>query len=162
MKNFFPLVAMFALAAATLTPMTANAQASDDHTVTVTISPINVLTVGADVNLVVNAAAAGSNPTVVTGNSNWSLTTNSAADMKVTAQSDVAMPTGLTLRTNLAAPAGGTSAGFQFLGTSPVDVVNDLVQVAGQNLLMTYEATATVAAALGSPAFVVTYTLTTQ
>ena len=162
MKNFFPIVVACAFVAAALMPAAAVAQATDNHTVTVTIQPINVLTVGADVNLVVGAAAAGSEPTVVQGTSDWSVTTNSASDMKVTAQTDVAMPVGLTLQANLAAPAGGSSAGFQFLGTSPVDVVNDLMQVTGQNLVMTYETSATVAAALGSPAFVVTYTLTTQ
>ena len=162
MKNFFPLVVACALAAATFMPTAASAQVTDAHTVTVTIQAINVLDVGNGVTLIVNGAAAGSQPTTVQGTTDWSLTTNSVSAMKVTAYTDAPMPAGLTLRSNLTAPAVGASQGFVALGTTPTDMVRNISQVAGQNLTMTYEASATVAALTGSPSFLVTYTLTTQ
>ena len=163
MKNFFPVIAACAFAAMTLMPTTANAQASDFHTVTINVAAINVLDVGSNVIININAANAGLDPAPVLGNSTWSMTTNSVGPMKVTAHTDAAMPTGLTLGASLAPPAGASApVGYVPLGLADQDVVNNISQVAGQNLALTYQAVATVAVASSSPSFVVTYTLTTQ
>ena len=71
------------------------------------------------------------------------------------------MPAGLTLSSNLVAPAAATSAGFLALGTVAVDVVTGITKLAQGSLGVTYKLDATPAAGVVTSATrVVTYTIT--
>jgi hypothetical protein len=70
------------------------------------------------------------------------------------------MPANITLSVHLAAPSGATSpAGQTTLTTTPVDLVTGITQTAASGLAVTYQLTATAAAAPTSGTRVVTYTL---
>jgi hypothetical protein len=71
------------------------------------------------------------------------------------------MAAGLTLSSNLSAPAGGTSAGSQSLSTVAVDLVTGITKLAQGSLGVTYTLSATAAAGVVSSATrTVTYTIT--
>lgn len=110
----------------------------------------------------VTTAVAGSQPTSNTDASSatWAVTTNQTGS-KVSGSIATAMPTGLTLSVNLAAPSGGTSAGMQPIGITAVDLVTGITQQAAASLAASYKLDATVAAGVvGSATKVVTYTIT--
>ena len=89
----------------------------------------------------------------------WAVTTNQSG-AKISASIPTAMPTGLTLSVNLAAPSGATSAGLTPLGTVAVDLVSTITKVAQLGMTATYELTATAAAGVvASSTKVVTYTI---
>ena len=88
------------------------------------------------------------------------MTTNQTG-AKITASIPAAMPAGLTLSANLAAPAGGTSAGLLPIGTVAVDLVTGITKVFAAGLSLTYQLDATAAAGVvPSSTRVVTYTIT--
>lgn len=162
MKYVRPLIAAAAIATMLL-PSTVAAQSNQaSHTVSVTVQAINVLAVGGNVSLTIDSATPGSEPDFDEGSSTYALTTNSAAAMKITAATDVAMPTGLTLSATMASPASGSSAGSVDLTNSAQDMVSGITQVTGANLSISYRATATVDAEVTSTDFTVTYTLTAE
>jgi len=151
----FLSIAGLALVAGNLQAQTAG------QTVTFQVDAINQISVAGSPSLVINAAVAGSAPTSVTSAGNtWSVTTNQST-AKITASIPTAMPTGLTLSANLAAPAGGTSAGLQALGTTSVDLVTGITKVAASALTLSYQLDATAAAGVvTSQIRSVTYTIT--
>src|SRR5262245_57955357 len=72
------------------------------------VQAINKNSVTGSPSLVINTATAGSQPTQATYNtSTYSITTNQA-DRKITASINSDMPSGVTLKVNLTAPAGGS------------------------------------------------------
>lgn len=135
---------------------------TDSQTVNFSIQAINEIDVAAGpVNLTVNTATAGSQPAAATAPSSYSITTNADADSKkITADLDAAMPAGVTLQVNVAAPSGGsTSAGTVTLTTSAVDVVTGIEAVAASGVAINYTLSATVAAVPVTNSRVVTFTI---
>src|SRR5688572_795875 len=80
------------------------------QTVTFAVSAINQISATGSPSLTVSTATAGSEPTAATdATSTWAVTTNQTGS-KISASIPSAMPTGLTLSVNMAAPTGGSSA----------------------------------------------------
>jgi hypothetical protein len=130
------------------------------QTVTFQVDAINQIAFSGSPSLVINTASAGVDPTAATAGATWAVTTNQTGS-KITASIGSAMPAGVTLSVNLAAPAGGTSAGAQALSTTAVDLVTGLTKVAQGALGVTYSLSATAAAGVvSSTSRTVTYTIT--
>jgi hypothetical protein len=130
------------------------------QTVTFQIDAINQISLSGSPSLVVNTASAGSDPTTATAAATWAVTTNQSG-AKITASIGSNMPAGLTLSVNLAAPAGGSSAGSQSLSTTAVDLVTGITKLAQSALGVTYTLDATPAAGVvSSTTRTVTYTIT--
>lgn len=151
-------VALGLLALATAS--TAQAQTAT-QTVTFAVSAINQIAFVGAPSLTIVTAVAGSAPTSVTNAlSTWAVTTNQTG-AKITASIPLAMPAGLTLSANLAAPLTATSAGFQPLGVAAVDLVTTITKLNQGALTVTYKLDATaVAGVVASQTRVVTYTIT--
>ncbi|MDI3543420.1 MAG: hypothetical protein PWP57_1025 [Candidatus Atribacteria bacterium] len=133
------------------------------QTVTYQVDAINEISVSGDPSaLTVSTATAGSEPDAVTDNSTTYAITTNETSKKITGAIDTAMPTGLTLEVNLAAPtAGGTSAGDVALSATAADLVTGIAQIAESGLGITYTLSATVAAGVVTSATkTVTLTLT--
>jgi hypothetical protein len=140
----------------------ASAQAQTaTQTVTFQVNAINQIAFAGSPTLTVSTATAGSAPTAATdASATWAVTTNQSG-AKITASIPSAMPVGLTLSANLAAPAGASSLGLKALGTVAVDVVTGLTKIAQGSLGVTYQLDATtVAGVVPSSSRVVTYTIT--
>lgn len=133
---------------------------STTQTVTFAVNAINQIAITGSPSLTVSTAVAGSQPTSATdATSAWAVTTNQTS-AKVSATIPTVMGTGLTLRVNLAAPAGATSAGSVALGTVAVDLVTVITKLAQGSLTATYGLDATAAAGVvASSTKVVTYTI---
>jgi hypothetical protein len=153
MKKLFASLAILVAATA------ASAQTAT-QVVTIQVNAINQIAFSGSPSIVINAAVAGNAPTSATASANWAVTTNQSG-AKITASIGSAMPAGLTLSANLAAPAGGTSAGSSALSTTAVDLVTGITKVAQGSLGVTYTLDATPAAGVvSSTTRTVTYTIT--
>jgi len=131
-----------------------------NQTVTFQVDAINQIAFTGSPSLVINTATAGSNPTAATAAATWAVTTNQTG-AKISASMGSAMPAGLTLTANLAAPTGATSAGAQSLSTTAVDLVTGITKIAEGALSVTYGLSATAAAGVvASTSRTVTYTIT--
>ncbi|MEO8620893.1 MAG: hypothetical protein ABI625_07500 [bacterium] len=130
------------------------------QTVTFAVNAINQIAFVGAPSLTITTAVAGSAPTSVTdATSTWAVTCNQTG-AKISANIPTAMPAGLTLSANLAAPAGATSLSFQALGTVAVDLVTGITKLAQGSLAATYKLDATAAAGVvTSSTKVVTYTI---
>ena len=116
------------------------------QTVTFAVNAINQIAFTGAPSLTITPAVAGSAPTSVTdATASWAVTTNQTG-AKITASIPLAMAAGLTLSSNLAAPAGATSAGFQALTTTAVDLVTGITKLGQGSLGVTYKLDATAAA----------------
>ena len=152
----------FAAAAALVIMAAPVAQAQTaTQTVTFAVNAVNQIAVTGTPSLTITTAVAGSAPTSVTdATATWAVTTNQST-AKITASIATAMPAGLTLSANLAAPTGGTSAGYTALGATAVDVVTGITKLAQGSLGISYKLDATAAAGVvASATRVVTYTIT--
>ncbi|HWH50128.1 MAG TPA: hypothetical protein VN651_01185 [Gemmatimonadaceae bacterium] len=129
--------------------------------VTFQVNAINQISVAGAPSLTINTAVAGSAPTSVTDNvSTWAVTTNQST-AKITGSLSAAMPAGLTLSANLAAPAGASSAGLTALSAGAVDLVTGITKLNASGLGLTYQLDATAAAGVvASSTRTVTYTIT--
>jgi hypothetical protein len=129
----------------TLTASLAFAANSDTITVNYEVQAINELNIDdASVTLTITTATPGQDPDQVTDSATYDITTNCAADAKkVTAAIDTDMPSGLTLKINMAAPTGGTSPGAVTLSSVAVDSLTALDAVSETNLNMTFSLDAT-------------------
>jgi CheY-like chemotaxis protein len=138
----------------------ANAQTAT-QTVTFQVDAINQVSVAGTPTLAISAAVAGGAPTSVTSTGNsWAVTTNQSG-AKITASIGSAMPAGVTLSANMAAPAGGTSAGYQALSTTAIDLVTGITKLNASGLSLDYKLDATTTAGVvASTTRVVTYTIT--
>ena len=130
------------------------------QTVTFAVNAINQIAFTGAPSLTITTAVAGSAPTSVTdATASWAVTTNQTG-AKITA-SIPAMPAGLTLSASLAAPTGGTSAGFLALSATAVVLVTGITKLAQGSLGVSYKLDATAAAGVVTSATrVVTYTIT--
>ncbi|MEP6999963.1 MAG: hypothetical protein ABI969_05765 [bacterium] len=130
------------------------------QTVTFAVNAINQIAFVGTPSLTITTAVAGSAPTSVTdASSTWAVTCNQTG-AKISANIPLAMPAGLTLSANLAAPAGATSASYQALGTVAVDLVTGITKLAQGSLAATYKLDATaVAGVVTTQTRVVTYTI---
>ena len=131
-----------------------------NHTVTVTVSTINELSItGGNFTLSISAATAGSNPTDATDNTttdlNW---TTNVASKKITVATNLGSPT-FTLKVVAQTVSGGTAAAEVTLSTTAADFVTGISTTIG-TCDLSYTAQATAAQGTGSDAHVVTYTLT--
>lgn len=151
------LTGLALLAAAT---SAASGQTTATQTITFQVDAINQINFLGGPSLVINTAAAGSNPTSVTAGATWAVTTNQSG-AKITASIGSAMPAGVTLSVSLTAPTGATSAGSKSLSTTAVDLVTGITKVAQGPLAVTYSLAATAAAGVvASTTRTVTYTIT--
>jgi hypothetical protein len=131
------------------------------QTVTFAVNAINQIAFTGAPSLTITTAVAGAAPTSVTdATASWAVTTNQTG-AKITASIASNMPTGLTLSSSLAAPAGATSAGFLALSTTAVDLVTSITKLAQSSLGVSYQLDATAAAGVVTSASrLVTYTIT--
>jgi hypothetical protein len=158
----FPSVRRSFLVFALIAAAGASAQAqTTTQTITFGVSAINQIAFAGSPSLTISTAVPGSAPTSVTNaTATWAVTTNQSF-AKITASIPTAMPAGLTLSSSLAAPTGATSAGYQSLGVTAVDLVTAVTKVAQGSLVVTYKLDATPAAGVvASASRVVTYTIT--
>jgi hypothetical protein len=147
-------------AMALMVAATRAASAQVTQTVTFQVNAINQIAFSGSPSLLINTATAGSAPTSATANATWAVTTNQTG-AKITASINSAMPAGLTLSVDLAAPTGATGAGSTALGTTSVDVVTGITKLAQGALGVTYTLDATPAAGVqSSTTRTVTYTIT--
>ncbi len=140
----------------------ANAGNTATQTVTFEVQAINEISVsGNPGNLVISTATAGSDPDDATDNStSYSITTNESSK-KITGSIDAAMPANTTLKVNLTAPTGASSAGSVTLSTTAADLVTGIATLAESGLTITYTFSATVSAGVvASDSRTVTLTLT--
>ena len=137
-----------------LIPAHTFAAMSGTISVSLTIDPINEINIaGTALNLTVNAAVAGAQPTQVSQSTTYSISTNCAANTKkLTAAINSSMPSGLTLGLNVAAPTGAVSAGNTTITNVAADVVTGIDGVAESGIAMTFYLDATVAAGVVSAA----------
>jgi hypothetical protein len=151
------MAALLVVAAAS----SASAQGTATQTVTMQVDAINLISVSGTPSLTISAAVAGGAPTSVTSTGNtWAVTTNQSGS-KITASIPLAMPSGITLSASMGQPTGGTSAGYQALGTSAVDLVTGITKLNETGLSLSYKLDATSAAGtLSSTTRVVTFTIT--
>jgi hypothetical protein len=154
-RSLFTAAVLF-LTVAVASAVKAGAQT---QTVTFAVNSVNQISFSGTPSLTVNTATAGSDPIPATdATSSWNVTTNQSG-AKISASIATAMPAGLTLNVNLAAPAGATSAGLTALGTGAVDLVTGIAKQKGTTLSVTYELDATVVAGVVSGTKIVTYTI---
>jgi hypothetical protein len=130
------------------------------HSVTVTVDAINELAItGGDIELTINAATAGSNPTSVQNTACGLQWTTNEATKKITVETDQASPT-FTLKALATSVSGGTAAAEATLSsTTPADIVTGVSTTLG-NCTIRYSANATAAEGTGSDVHTVTYTIT--
>jgi hypothetical protein len=131
------------------------------QTVTYAVNAINQIAFSGAPSLTITTAAAGSAPTSVTdATATWAVTTNQTG-AKITASIPSAMPAGLTLSANLSAPTGGTSAAYQALDVTAVDLVTGITKIGQGSLGVSYKLDATPGAGVVTSATrLVTYTIT--
>lgn len=138
---------------------TAQAQTAT-QVVTFQVDAINEIAFTGSPSIAIVTATAGSAPTPEQASGTWAVTTN-GSNMKITASINSAMPSGLTLTANLAAPTGASSSGAVTLGTVAADVVTAISSKNESGLNVTYELSATLAAGVvSSQSRTVTYTIT--
>lgn len=133
------------------------------QTVNIQVGAISVMSLAIGTpSLTVSTAVAGVDPTPATATSQYNVTTNQI-NQKITARINTALPAGITLAANLAAPpTSGTSAGNQVLGVTDVNLVTGMATLAAANVGITYTLSATAAAGtLAATTRLVTYTITT-
>jgi hypothetical protein len=146
--------------AAIIAPLASTNAQTATQIVRFQVNAVNQLAVtGNPSPLVVNSATAGSAPTAATsGGTSYAITTNEP-NQKITASIDQAMPSGVSLELNLAAPTGAASAGSVSLSTSGADVVTGISNTAASSLPITYRLVATAAAQIGPTSRTVTLTI---
>jgi hypothetical protein len=138
------------------------AGSSTTQTITFSVNAINEIAVSGNPGaLTVSTATPGSVPDTATDSSTtYDITTNQSGQ-KITAAIDSGMPAGVTLKVQLTAPAGATSAGLVTLGASAADVVTGISTLNQSGLGITYKLSATPAAgSMASDTRTVTLTIT--
>jgi hypothetical protein len=128
------------VASGALHELRAQATGTDQHSVTIRVRQINVLSVGNEVTVAMNEAQAGQDANTQTASSTVSVTTNSTSPQKISAALDADYSDGMVLRAKLDAPDSGASIGFQTLSAQETDLVTGVTATAASNLRLTYEA----------------------
>ncbi|MGE5558830.1 MAG: hypothetical protein ACM3WV_09485 [Bacillota bacterium] len=132
------------------------------QTVTYEVQEINEIGVSGNPGaLIINTAVPGSPPTsAVDSSTTYSISTN-AANKRITASIDTAMPANTTLNLSVVAPTGGTATAIN-LTTVDQNLVTGISTLAETGLTITYTFSATAAAGvIPSAQKIVTLTLTT-
>ena len=159
--NKSSLILRAAFVAALVSSASVFAADSTTQSVTFEVTAINELSVsGNPGTLTVSTATAGSAPNAVSdATTTYAITTNESS-RKITAAIDTAMPAGVTLTAELAAPTGGTSTGAVALGTTAVDSVTGITTLNEIAKTITYSLSATSAAGVVTSASkTVTFTI---
>lgn len=145
---------------ALLAGATTAASAQNTQVVAFQVNAINQIAFSGSPSLTISTATAGSNPTDATASASWAVTTNQTG-AKISASIGTDMPTGLTLRVNLTAPTGATSAGAIALSSISADLVTGITKLAAGSLGAAYSLAATATAGVvASTTRTVTYTIT--
>lgn len=97
----------------------------------------------------INSAAAGSNPNPVT-NSSTTYSGQASTSTTIVGVINTSMPTGVTLKIQLQAPTGATSAGLVTMSTTSSTLVSGITNSTWTSLPITYQLSATAAAAIQS------------
>ncbi len=137
-----------------------------DQDVTITVDPINEITVSSTtVTLNIDTANAGAEPVSVTDESTTMSYTTNQKNKKITASLSGLYDEGITLEIEVES-LSGTSQGKVELSTTEKDIITGLSNVADQAQQITYTASATVEARpnseLGGQTQAVTFTITDQ
>ena len=151
-----------ALIAIVLGYASAFAASSATQTVTFSVNAINEIALSGNPGaMAVSTSAAGSAPNTVSDNSTRYAITTNGDSRKITAALDNAMPVGVALTVNLAAPPGATSSGAVALGTTPVDAVTGITGLNGSANTVTYALSASAGAGtVASQSRTITFTVT--
>lgn len=152
---FLASVLVFGVTGITLAGISAN------QTVGYEVRAINELSVNASPGtLTVSSASAGSQLDPVSNAlTTYAITTN-GANKKITGAINTPMPDNVTLKITLAAPASGSSTNEVTLGTTPVDLVTGITQLAESGKTITYKLSAlTAAGVVASAVTIVTLTI---
>lgn len=159
MKRLVVALILLGVFGLTSTVMAAN---TATQTVTFQVAAINEIAVSGNPGaLIINTATAGSEPASVTdATTSYRFTTNQN-NKKITGAINSNMPANTTLEINLTAATGWSSAGYQSLSTSAVDLATG-GRRAASGLTITYRFSATVDAGELSDSRTVTLTLTNQ
>jgi len=117
------------------------------QSVTVSVQPINELSIAGDVDLTLSTSTPGSGLDAVSDalSATYSLTTNDTGK-KISGAIDAPFSPGVTLSVLLGAPIGATSS-IQNLSTTAVDLVTGIGYTAQTGLTITYTASASLLAA---------------
>jgi hypothetical protein len=145
MKRWISILAVAAMTMLVTSPAWSGSSAT--QTVTFEVQAINEITASGNPGaLTISTATAGSQPDDATdATTTYNITTNGTTK-KITGAVDVNMPANVTLKANLTAPTGGTSAGATTLTTVAADLVTGITQKAETAKTITYTLSATVAA----------------
>ncbi|HLE56781.1 MAG TPA: hypothetical protein VJB15_06840 [Rhodothermia bacterium] len=147
MRNF----KIITMSAALLLAFVGTVVGQANQSVTVDVDAINEISVSGDpASLVIDAATAGSQPDDASDNStSYNITTNES-NRKIVGSLSADYPANVTLKVTLAS-AGATSAGQKTLSlATPQDLVTGISNLAESSQVITYVASATVAASPGS------------
>jgi hypothetical protein len=127
---------------------------------TINIQAINKVAIsGGAHTITINTATAGQAPDDVVWATSWAITTNQTGS-KVVASIGSNMPSGVTLKVNMAEPTNATSAGDVVLTDTPQELVTAITKLNEAGLALTYTASATAGAGVQSVSRTVTYTIT--
>ena len=139
----------------------ASAQAqSATQDITINVQAINKIAIsGGAHTMTINTATAGQAPDDVVWSTSWAITTNMTGS-KVVAAIGSDMPSGVTLKVNMAEPTNATSAGDVSLSSTSQELVTGITKLNESGLTITYTASATTLAGVQTVARTVTYTVT--
>lgn len=113
------------------------------QTVTFSVIPINEFSItGNPGTLVVSTSAAGARPNSVADKSTRYAIITNGTDRKITAEINRAMPAGVALTVDLAAPTGASSASAVILKAAPTEVIMDATGLNQSVNDITYELSA--------------------
>lgn len=122
----------------------ANDTNSASVTITISVSPINVIAIsGGAVTLSVNSAVAGSAPTSVTDETHTYAITTNEQHRAIQASIDADMPQGVTLLMSLESPSAEATSTVVALSTTPARAVTGISTLAVANKKITYTMNAT-------------------
>jgi hypothetical protein len=128
--------------------------------ITIDIVAINKVAItGGAHTMTINTATAGQAPDDVVWGTTWAVTTNQTG-AKITAELDSDLPSGVSLKVNLAQPTGAASNGDVSLAQTAQEVVTGITTLNESGLALTYTASATALAGVQSVVRTVKYTVT--
>ena len=132
-----------------------------NQTVTFAVNAVNEISVSAGaISLTISTATAGSEPSDATNTATTYAVTTNESSKKITGALDSDMPAGVTLKVQLAAPTGGSSAGEVTLSGTAADLVTGITKKAEGAKTISYKLQTTVAAGvISSASRTVTFTL---
>ncbi len=126
---------------------TAHGQTSGNAAVTLNLGAINSLAVSGNPGaLSITSAIAGSDPTPVTNATTTYAYSTNGTNKKITGALNQNMEAGLTMEVQLAAPTGGSSAGYVSMSTTSQPLATGITKRNETGKTITYRFNATVAA----------------